>query len=216
MAVMDAAAAAALDADIIMPGFFIFMDFVGDPLRFCTLGFDISVSGTGFAEMDGHVFSGVGGEFIDISPVQMRRGGSDQVTGRLSGLNELDNDTMNLLANPANWQGRDTILWRMIRDENCVQRGGIQHYYTGRMSSLFHEGEPGGEQSISVVIDGYLSLFAPASNRTYADSELFDPLDLSGHATSGITLGTATAGATPISSRYSAATAATSARNSLL
>jgi len=177
----DALAAAALDADIIFPAFFVFLDIVDDPIRFTTIGFDIGMSDTGHAEMDGHTFTGVGGKFVDISPVKMRAGGSDRVTGRLSGINAIDNATLNMIGDPARWQGREAMLWRMIRDETGSQHGSIQHYYTGYMVALNVGGTPKA-QTIDLTIEGYLAAYSQASNRTYMDQERYDPGDLSARA----------------------------------
>ncbi|PZR83598.1 MAG: hypothetical protein DI537_34700 [Stutzerimonas stutzeri] len=177
----DATASAALDADIIAPAFFVFLDILGDPVRFTTLPRDVVLTGTGFPEMDGETFIGVGGEFVDISDVKIKAGGSDQVVGKLSGLREIDNDTLNTIGDPANWQGREAMLWRMIRDENRVQQGGLQHYYTGYMTALDINGDPG-SQVIELTIETYLAAFSKASNRTYMDQERYDPGDLSARA----------------------------------
>jgi hypothetical protein len=149
----------------------------------------VFVTGTGFPDLDDETYLGTSGKFIDISPLRIQRGGNDQVTGRLSGLREVDNETLNIVGDVANWQGRTAMLWRMIRDEGNVQRGGIQHYYTGYMSSLSIGGDPG-EQSIDISIVSYLAAFSQASNRTYLDQELFDPGDLSARASIAIANGT--------------------------
>lgn len=174
----DAAASAALDADIIAPAFFVFMDIDGDPIRFTTLGYDADIAGSGYPEMDGFTFQGVGGKFVDISPVKVKAGGSESVTGRLSGLRDLDNDTLNTIGDPSNWQGREAMLWRMIRDETGSQQGAIQHYYTGYMVSLLIAGDPA-SQVIELTIEGYLAAHSGASNRTYMDQDRYDPGDLS-------------------------------------
>lgn len=184
----DATASAALDADIIRPGFFAFLDIVGDPFRVNTLGRDVAVSGTGFPEMDGFTFAGIDGRFADISPVQIRAGGTEQVTASISGLRDLDNATLNTLGNRSNWQGRQALLWRMIRDEFGTQQGAIQHYYTGYMVSLSISGEPE-NQIIEIAIEGYLSAFSAPSNRSYLDQEKYDPGDLSARAAIAIANG---------------------------
>lgn len=184
----DAAASAALDAQVIRPGFFVYLDIVGDPVRFNTIGIDVQMSGTGYPEMDGQTFIGTNGKFIDIGSVQAKSGGSDQLTCKLSGLRDIDNDTLNTIGNPANWQGRGAFLWRMIRNENGAQVGAIQHYYTGYMTSLGINGEPE-EQTIELAIEGYLAAFGQASNRSYLDAELFDPGDMSARAAIAIANG---------------------------
>jgi hypothetical protein len=85
----------------------------------------------------------------------------------------------------------------MIRDENGTQRGAIQHYYTGYMTSLSIEGDASA-QTIRLSIEGYLSAFNQASNRTYLDQELFDPGDQSAVAAIAIANGTSTSNTTPL------------------
>ncbi|MDF0543329.1 hypothetical protein PX699_13305 [Sphingobium sp. H39-3-25] len=189
MSLPDATAGAALDERIIRPGFFVFLDILDDPIRFTTLGFDVALTGTGFPELDGHTFSGIDASFIDIDPVRMKEGGSDQVTARLSGLRDIDNDTLNVIGDRTKWQGRVAMLWRMIRDQNGAQQGGIQHYYTGYMTALGIRSTPQ-EQTISMAIESYLAAFSAASNRTYLDQEKYDPGDLSARASIAIANGT--------------------------
>ncbi|GLI99114.1 hypothetical protein [Sphingobium sp. BS19] len=184
----DATASAALDQDFIRPGFFVFLDIVGDPVRCTTLGVDITITGSGIAEIDGFLFAGISSDFVDISPVRMKEGGSEQVTAKLSGLRDIDNDTLNTLGNSANWQGREALLWRMIRDGNGTQQGAIQHYYTGTMTSVRISGDPAG-QTIEVAIESYLAALAAPSNRTYLDQEKYDSGDLSARAAIAIANG---------------------------
>ena len=193
----DAAASAALDGDVIRPGFFVFLDIDGNPVRFNTLGYDVTVTGTAFPEMNGQPFIGTNGKFVDIGSVQAKSGGSDQLECSLSGLRDIDNETLNIIGDQSKWQGRPAFLWRMIRDENGSQQGAIQHYYTGYMTSLSIEGDAS-EQVIRLSIEGYLSAFNQASNRTYLDQELFDPGDQSAVAAIAIANGTSTSNTTPI------------------
>lgn len=194
----DAAASAALDADFIDPIFFIYLDVDGDQFRANTSGQTITLTGTGFPEMDDEAFDGVTARFVDVSHINMSAGGTDQVTVRLSGLRDLDNATLNTMGDRTNWQGREAMLWRMIRDENGTQCGAIQHYYTGYMVSLDIGAEPDG-QTIELTVEGYLAAFSQASNRSYLDQEDFDPGDLSARAAIAIVNGTPSSGATPLS-----------------
>jgi len=186
---MDATAAGALDAPVIRPVFFAYLDIVGDPLRANTAGKSISFTGTGDADLDGHTYEGVDPTVVDIGPVRMKDGGSDAVRAKLSGLISLDEDLLNLIGNRSNWQGRVARLWRMIRDVDGVQRGAIQHYYTGYMVSLDIGGTPE-SQRIEVTIESYLAAFSQASNRSYLDQETYDPGDLSARASIAIANGT--------------------------
>lgn len=193
----DEAASAALDAQVIRPGFFVYLDIAGAPVRVNTLGFDLTVTGTPYPEMNDQEFIGTDGKFVDIGAVQAKPGGSEQLVCRLSGLRDIDNETLNIIGDQSKWQGRPAYLWRMIRDENGSQQGAIQHYYTGYMVSLSIVGDDV-EQLIELAIEGYLVAFSQASNRSYLDQELFDPGDLSASAAIAIANGTATANTTPI------------------
>lgn len=185
----DAAASAALDGNVIRPGFFCYLDIFGDPFRINTIGYDVTISGTPYAEMNGQTFLGVTGRLVDIGSVNVTAGGSDSLTAKLSGLRDLDTTTLNTIGNSANWQGRTAMLWRLIRNEHGDQVGAIQHYYTGYMTSLAISGSPS-EQTIELTIESYLAAFSEASNRTYLDQDLFDPGDLSARASIAIANGT--------------------------
>ena len=187
MSLPDVTAAAALDADVVKPVWFVFLDFVGDPVRGNSSGVDITISGTGQPDLDGE-FLGVDPSLVSVSSLKIAPGGSDTMTVRLSGIRGLDDDARQLLADPANWQGRVARMWRMIRNAENVQQGGIQHYYTGYMMSLAHLGSASG-LTIEVSIESYLAAFGEASGRTYLDQESFDPGDLSARAALAIANG---------------------------
>lgn len=181
MSVPDPTAGATLSDDIIRPIFFVYMDFDGDPIRFNSSGMDLTPMGTGDPDLDGILFSGIGHKFIDISPIRVAQGGSDTVSAQLSGLPGIDSDTLNLLGDPARWQGREARLWRVIRDADNVQQGGFQHYYTGYMTSCAIAGTQE-EQRITVAIETYLAAFSDAPNTTYLSQEEYDSGDLSARA----------------------------------
>lgn len=188
MSVPDSTHAAALNAEVIKPVFFAWLDISGDPVRANTSGADITPSGTGDTDLDGHEFVGITGDLVDISPVRFQDGGSDSVIATLSGIPGLDDDTIALLANPANWRGRNARLWRIVRNASNVQQGGFHAYYTGRMTALKHSGSPE-SQAITVTIESYLAALSQASNRTYLDQERFDSGDLSARASIAIANG---------------------------
>lgn len=184
----DVTAAAALDAEVIRPVFFAYLDILNDPLRVNTSGRTLVPTGTGKPNFDGFTFDGISPRVVDISPVRVKSGGSDTVTATLSGIVGLDDELLGVIGDPANWQGRLAQLWRMIRDEDGVQQGGVQHYYTGYMMALSIGGTPQ-SQTITVSIEGYLAALSQASNRSYLDQELFDPGDLSARASLAIANG---------------------------
>lgn len=187
MSLPDATAAAALDGDI-RPVFFAFLDFVDDPIRANSSGFELTPTGTGDPDLDDHPFLGVSHKFVSVSPVSVREGGSESVTAEISGLPGIDDDTLAQIDDPANWQGRPARLWRMIRDSANVQQGALQAYYTGYMVALDQVGSPE-SQTIRVTIETYLAAFSRASNRSYLDQERYDSGDLSARAAIGIANG---------------------------
>lgn len=199
MSLPDATHSAALDAEVIRPVFFVWLDLLGDPVRANTSGANITPSGTGDVDLDDHEFLGISGRFMSISPVRFKPGGSDSVTAELSGIPGVDGATLALLADRANWQGRDARLWRVVRNAANVQQGGYHAYYTGKMVNLTHGGAPSEGLRIAVTIEGYLSAFSEASRRTYLDQARFDPGDESARAAIAIANGNYTnaRGATP-------------------
>lgn len=189
MSLPDATQAAALDEQVIKPVFFAWLDIDGDPVRANTSGRDITPTGTGDADLDDFTFLGISGDLVTISPVRFRPGGSESVTAELSGIPGIDDDTLDLLADRANWQGRDARLWRIVRNAANVQQGGYHAYYTGKMVALSHGGSPSQGLRLSVTIEGYLSVFSEASNRTYLDQARYDAGDESARAAIAIANG---------------------------
>lgn len=202
MSLPDSTAIAALSAEVIKPVFYAFLDIDGGQVRCNTSGADVTPSATGDADLDGQTFTGINGAFIDIGEVAYRQGGSESVTATLSGIPELDAASLALLADPANWRGRDARLWRVIRNAANVQQGGYHAYYTGRMTGLEHSTDESG-QIISVTIESYLAVFSEASNRTYLSQDQYDSGDLSARAAIAIANGNYTGAVT--GSAYSGA-----------
>jgi hypothetical protein len=189
MSLPDATHAAALSEPVIKPVFFAWLDLDGDPVRANTSGKNITPTGTGDSDLDGHEFLGIAGDVVNISPVRYKPGGSDSVTAELSGIPGIDDDTLELLADRANWQGRDARLWRIIRNASNVQQGGYHAYYTGKMVGLTHGGSPASGLKLVVTIEGYLSAFSEASGRTYLDQARYDAGDESARAAIAIANG---------------------------
>lgn len=181
MSLPDSTASAALDAEIIKPVFFIYLDIDGGQVRANTAGANVTPAGTGFSEMDGEEFIGVSAAFLDVSPVGFAPGGSKSVTVTLSGIPEVDAASLALINDPLNWRGRDAMIWRLIRNAANVAQGGYHRFYTGKMTGLKHMGSVR-EQAIQVTVESYLAAFSEASNRTYLDQERYDPGDLSARA----------------------------------
>lgn len=188
MSLPDIAHSAALDAEIIKPVFFAWLDILGDPVRANTSGADITPTGTGDPDLDGHVFLGLSGNLVEISSVKYKPGGSEPVTAELSGINGLDDETLALIADPANWRSREARLWRIVRNAANVQQGAFHGYYTGRMTGLSHSGDAT-QQKLRVTIESYLSVLSAPSNRTYLDQARYDAGDESARAAIAIANG---------------------------
>jgi hypothetical protein len=184
----DSTHVAALGAEVIKPVWFVYLDIDGDPVRANTSGANITPSGTGDPDLDGHEFLGISAAFVDITPVKQAGGGSDTVTAQLSGIPGLDDDMLATIEDPANWRARDARLWRIVRNEANVQQGGFHNYYTGKMVALSHGGSIEG-QTLRMTIESYLAVFSEASGRSYLDQERFDPGDLSARAAIAIANG---------------------------
>lgn len=189
MSIPDPTHAAALDEPIIKPVFFAWLDINGDPVRANTAGKNITPTGSGDPDLDDYEFLGLDHRLVTISPVRFRPGGSESVTAELSGIPGLDDETIALLADRANWQGRDARLWRIVRNAANVQQGGFHAYYTGKMTNLTHGGAPDAGLTLTVTIEGYLSALSEASNRTYLDQAKYDSGDESARAAIAIANG---------------------------
>lgn len=178
----DSAAKAQLDAEIIKPRWYAWLDVLGDPLRAttgpATVVFPLTVTDP---DLKGQTFLAYSPAVVNVSEVRHMKGGAGQVTASLSGLILPDNALLNLIANPANWQGRVARLWQGIHDQTGVQQGAVVPYYGGFMSSIEIDGQPD-SQTIQCVIDSFPASWSRASGRTYMDQEKYDPADLSAAA----------------------------------
>lgn len=190
MSLPDATASAALSARVIKPVYFVYLDFLGEPVLANTSGANVTPSGTGVAKLDGNEFIGVDGQFVDLSPVKTAEGGSKSITATLSGIpaDLVDADILAILDDPTKWRGRDADVWQIIRDSGNTQQGGYRTWCAGRIVALNHGGDERGLR-ITVQIEGYLAALSEASNRTYMDQERYDPDDLSAAAAIAIANG---------------------------
>jgi hypothetical protein len=177
---IDPIAAAALGKHI-DPVYMAFIDFATDPQRVNTSGQNLTFTGTGIADVDGFVFNGLDSNVMDIGPVKNAETGSQELNITLSGLTGLNDDMLTEVETRANWQGRMVKLWRIIYDTTGTQKGGLQHYYTGRVTKISLPTSPE-YMTIEATIEGYLASFSPASNRTYQNQDDYDAGDLSGRA----------------------------------
>jgi hypothetical protein len=177
----DAAAIAALDARVRRPIDFAFLDIVGLPLRVTNgpYSYAIPAGASGHEDMDGFTFDALDSRFVKVSTVKIKETGAETVTVSLSGLAGVDQDTMNVIGNKANFQGRDICLWKAMLDPYDLTRvGAIWSYHTGIMTVPKIAGNAS-EQTIVIEIEGYRALFSRASNRRIADQKLYDPADRS-------------------------------------
>ena len=188
MSLPDATHAAALDAEVVKPVWFAWLDFNGDPVRANTSGVTITPTGTGDDDLDDFPFLGITARLVSVSPVRIKEGGSETVTAQLSGIQGLDDDDIAFLSDPTSWRGRDARLWRIVRNASNVQQGGFHSYYTGKMVALTHSGNSEG-QTITVTIESYLAVFSAASNRSYLDQTRYDSGDESARASIAIANG---------------------------
>ncbi len=198
MSLPDGTAIAGAQASVIKPVFFAYLDIDGGAVRCNTSGANITPTGTGDSNLDGHEFIGISGDFVDIAPVKYASGGSDSVLASLSGIPTIDDATLALIADPTNWRGRDAFLWKLIRNASNVAQGGYHNYYTGKMTTLAHAGAPESGHVLRVTIESYLAVFSQASNRTYMDQERFDSGDLSAQATLAIANGNFSGSVIPV------------------
>lgn len=180
MSRIDPVAYAALEHDV-LPIWLIFMDFADEPLRGCTGGFDFTVTGSGDPDLDGHVFESINSRMIDVSDVSSGEGGTDTVRVQISGIPELDDEALNQMNNPPLYQGRLIRLWRLLRNTNGEQVGGIQAYYTGYMTGAYVQSDAS-DQIITIDVEGYIAAYSEPSMRTYLDQEKYDAGDLSARA----------------------------------
>lgn len=197
MSLPDSTAITALYQQTVKPVFFAFLDFVGDPIRVNTSGADWTPTGLSDPDIDDQLFTGISGDLVDVSSVRYAMGGSEPVTATLSGIPGVDDDTLAMLADPANWRGRNARLWRVIRNASNVQQGGYHCFYTGQMTEIKHSGSPEGGQAIAVTIESYIAMLSQASNRTYMDQDRYDAGDLSAQAAVAIANGNYTGALVP-------------------
>ncbi|MGL4640531.1 MAG: hypothetical protein ACRCVX_12485 [Shewanella sp.] len=183
----DSVASAALDARVIKPVYFAFLDFANDPVRANTSGRTIEITGSGEPDLDG-IYSGISHKFVTIGDVKISEGGNESVECVLSAPFQWDQDMLTEITNGANWQGRVARLWRLIRDANNVDQGGYQHYHTGYMTDI-NVRPSATEQMARLTIEGYISAHSRASGRTYLDQEKYDSGDLSARAAIAIANG---------------------------
>src|SRR5690606_36861074 len=125
--------AAALAEEVVGPAWFIFVDLDGDPIRVTTSGYEVTFTDTGDAELDGQVFSPIDPSVVDVSEVVQREGGSEPVTVTLSGMLDVDQDVLDVMGDPAKYQGRVCRPWVGARDATGAFAGLAVPYYTGWM-----------------------------------------------------------------------------------
>ncbi len=175
----DIAASGALAAGVRRPVTFCYLDIAGEPVRVTDAPYDITFTGTGDEDLDGHTFMAVDARVVSVGVVKAKEGGTDTLTLELSGLAGVDGELMNQIGTRSNWQGRDARLWKgMLDPVTLAFVGSIWPYYTGYMAVPKISGDQN-SQTISLDVETYLAFFNQASNRTYLDQDQYDPADRS-------------------------------------
>jgi hypothetical protein len=179
----DATAVTALDQPVIRAADFVFLDFLGDPLRATTFGADVTVSGSGDSELDG-TYSSVSATVLSLGEIGQKEGGSETMVVELSGILSIDSALLAEIADTSKWRGRPIRRWKRLYDESNAALGAFAPIYTGYMVSV--EIVPSPEsQSIRLHCENYLALLSQASNRSYLGQKDYDPADTSAQATIG-------------------------------
>lgn len=181
MSRLDATAATFVDNNkVLRPAYFVFLDFLGDPVRATNAGMDINVSGMTQPDLNG-LYKYLSSDVAELSPIRVSDGGSSPVTCKLSGLRGLDDDMLADVFDETKWKGRLARIWRAIWSSANAQQGTYQHLYTGYMVDVILGGNTE-SQMIEITIENYLVAFSQPSNRTYLNSKDYDPGDRSGEA----------------------------------
>lgn len=192
---LDSTAQAATETTF-APGWFIFLDVDGDPVRVTNVGVDVAFVSTGDADLDGFTFTSFGGQNLAVGDISNSDSGSDTLTIALSGILNLDTDLLTAIGDKATWQGRTARIWMNAYDETgATPQGAIAPFYTGYMSSVRIVSSPGGDgqngtQAIQVSIENWLAAFNAASNRSYLNQKDYDSADTSAAATLAASNGT--------------------------
>ncbi|WP_242149629.1 hypothetical protein [Sphingomonas sp. BAUL-RG-20F-R05-02] len=175
----DAAANAALAADVRRPVTFCFLDLASGPIYVTNAPYSFTFAGTGDEDLDGKTFAAVDPRFVSVGPVKAQEGGSDTLVLTLSGLAGVDDEMMTELGDRTNYSGRDCRLWRaMLNPQDLTRIGAIWSYFTGYMSVPKIVGDRT-SQTVQLSVETYLAFFGQASNRTYLDQQSYDPGDRS-------------------------------------
>lgn len=189
MSSLDPDHSAALDAPVIRPIRFAFLDFADEPMRLTDCPYAVSFSGADDEDLDGFIYSPIDNQPIGVSDVQQNERGADTVTFTLSGIITEDSDLMTQLGNLSLWRGRVVRLWRAMFDDDFNMIGRPDPYFTGYMSvPIFHFARAG--STIQLNAESYLASLTQASNRSYLSQTEFDSGDLSAEAAIAIANGT--------------------------
>jgi len=179
---LDSTAIAAVEGDF-APGWFIYLDINGDPLRVTNVGVDVAFTGTGDADLDGFTFTSFGGQLLDVGDISNSDSGSDTLSITLSGIVNLDTTLINEIGDKTLWQGRTCRVWMHAYDTTgATAQGAVSPFYTGYMSSVRIVAAKDG-QAIQLSVENWLTAFNAASNRSYLNQKDYDSSDTSAAAT---------------------------------
>lgn len=197
MPVMDTAARGALESPVLSSALVVYLDILGEPVRFTTFRQDTLFSATGDADLDGHTYIAMSARALDISDIRNGTDGSGTRTVDISGIMPIDQVILNTLGNPANWRGRIARTWFQLYSPGNAPVGAIVPDYTGYMSALSII--PGPDvQVIRISLENYLAAFNEPSKRSYLDQQRFDPGDVSAGATIASANGARPSGHAPV------------------
>ena len=142
---LDSTAQAAVETTF-APGWFIFLDVDGDPIRVTNVGVDVTFTSTGDADLDGFTFVSFGGQNLSVGDIGNSDSGSDTLQVALSGILGLDTTLLNDIGDRTKWQGRTARIWMNVYNESGdTPQGAICPFYTGYMSRVGLVSSPGGD-----------------------------------------------------------------------
>lgn len=161
----------------IRPIWIIRLDIKDDPVLVWTGRGLFSPTGTGDADLDGQVFSGVG-NIGEIGAIQDTEKGSKALSIKLPGIDL----TLPLLSQVVNdlrtWQFREAWVWFGVLDSSNGVIVNPFRVKTGRMDLMTLENN-GANGSIEVIIESHQSFASRALGTKYSEQQEIDPTDIS-------------------------------------
>jgi hypothetical protein len=173
---LPAAAQAALDQPVVRTHWLLYADIIGDVLRVTDapypLGFASDVDDPLLA---GQTFGKVSA-LLEVSGVQHRTGGTDNLTFVCSGIPGIDTETLTAIGDRAAWRGRRAAAWLCVLEPDTLELLGIKRIFRGRMTNL-RIGIEADSQTIVLDIASAGALLGEAGNSSYLDQARIDAGD---------------------------------------